>query len=232
MILYADIYTFKIRCVLIKLVVLLCMDYLEIGKIMESSTLPWWEWDVAHNIVRFNAVKVTVLGYSMDDFKDCGYERFTDLLHPEDFDRTMNAMMDVLYKGVDLYQTDYRIRAVDGSYRWFIDRGFVMNRNESGKPGIIKGIVLNAGIEHNRQSVQNILSFISKPVDERSVVVLCANCRKLYTDNGSWEFLTEETIKLLGRKVSHSICPSCLKTLYPEFADEILCKHGGINGGT
>lgn len=203
------------------------MEIDDVNKVMESSTLPWWEWDVTHNNVRFNALKVTVLGYSMDDFIDCGYEVFTDLLHPEDYSRTMDAMMDVLYKGVDLYQTDYRIRAADGSYHWYIDRGFVMNRNESGKPGLIKGIVLNAGLEHSRESVQNILSFISKPVEQRSVIVLCANCRKLYTDNGSWEFLTEETIKLLSKKVSHSICPACLKTLYPEFADEILCKHRG-----
>lgn len=203
------------------------MELRDIENVMESSTLPWWEWDVPHNKVRFNALKVTVLGYSMDDFKECGYERFTDLLHPEDFDRTMSAMMDVLYKGVDLYQTDYRIRAADGSYHWFIDRGFVMNRNETGKPVLIRGIVLNAGLEHDRESVQNILSFISKPIEQRLVVVLCANCRKLYTDNGSWEFLTEETIRLLGNKVSHSICPACLKTLYPEFAEDILHKHKG-----
>ncbi|HOE07304.1 MAG TPA: PAS domain-containing protein [Treponemataceae bacterium] len=203
------------------------MDNFEIEKIMESSVLPWWEWDVPHNIVRFNAVKVTVLGYSMEDFAGCGYERFTDLLHPDDYDRTMNAMMDVLYKGVDLYQTDYRIRAADGSYHWFIDRGYVMSRNESGKPGLIKGLVLNAGMEHSRESVQNILSFISNPVEKRSVVVLCANCRRLYTENGCWELLNEETIRLLGKNFSHTVCPDCVRTLYPEFASEILNKHKG-----
>ncbi len=203
------------------------MESSDIEKVMESSTLPWWEWDVPNNKVRFNALKVTVLGYSMDDFIDCGYERFTGLLHPDDYKRTMDAMIEVLYKGTDLYQTDYRIRAKDGTYHWYIDRGYVMNRNAEGKPGLIRGIVLNAGLEHDRQSVENILFFISKPIEQRSVVILCANCRRLYTDNGAWEFLTEETIKLLGKQVSHSICPSCLKNLYPEFADEILCKHKG-----
>lgn len=203
------------------------MNLNNIDKILDSSTLPWWEWDVSYNKVRFNSLKVTVLGYSMNDFIDCGYECFTGLLHPEDYKRTMNAMMDVLYKGKDLYQVDYRIRAADGNYHWFIDRGFVMNRDESGKPLLIRGLVLNAGLEHDKESVENILSFISLPSEQREVAIICANCLKLYTENGSWEFLTEDTIKLLAVKCSHSVCPSCVRKLYPEFADDILNKHKG-----
>ena len=43
-------------------------------------------------------------------------------IHPDDVERTMTAWMTSVETGVS-YEVDYRVRAADGTYRWFLGRG-------------------------------------------------------------------------------------------------------------
>jgi hypothetical protein len=79
----------------------------KLDAILAQSQLPWWEWDIKKNAVSFNDLKVTLLGYNISDFRNCGYQCFTSLLHPDDYEHTMDAMHKVLAKKTKLYQTDY-----------------------------------------------------------------------------------------------------------------------------
>ena len=97
---------------------------------MGESPFPWWEWDVAGNVVKASPLKVEMLGYCFEDFRGKGYQAYTDLLHPDDFERTMQAMRDLLEGRAPIYLVDYRIHARDGSWRWYMDRGSVQTRNQ------------------------------------------------------------------------------------------------------
>jgi len=57
----------------------------------------------------------------------------------------MEAMRDYLYGRAEIYQIDYRIEDVSGNYKWYLDRGAAIEKDESGKPLILRGIVLNMG---------------------------------------------------------------------------------------
>ena len=71
------------------------------------------------------------------------YQFFTEKLHPDDFKSTMDAMYDHLYGRADVYEAEYRIEAVDGSYKWFYDRGRITQVDDNGKPLFIAGIVID-----------------------------------------------------------------------------------------
>lgn len=71
------------------------------------------------------------------------YQFFTEKLHPDDFKKTMDAMYDHLYGRADVYEVEYRIRALDGSYKWFYDRGRITQFDENGKPLFLAGIVFD-----------------------------------------------------------------------------------------
>ena len=79
-----------------------------------SSAFAWWEWDIPANRVTSNDKKVEMLGRRPEDFRNAGYQAFTDLLHPDDHERTMRAMRDYLEGRASLYQIDYRILRADG----------------------------------------------------------------------------------------------------------------------
>ncbi|MDD4461300.1 MAG: sensor domain-containing diguanylate cyclase [Eubacteriales bacterium] len=111
---------------------------------MQSGNLGHWYWDVVSNTVTFNPLKVTTLGYQMDELPgQVSYQFFTDKLHPDDFQKTMDIMLDHLHGKTPVYEAEYRIRAKDGRYRWYYDRGKVTRYDADGKPVFLSGIVFD-----------------------------------------------------------------------------------------
>ncbi len=109
-----------------------------------SGNLGHWYWNVKSNEVTFNPLKVTTLGYDQSEIPEhVPYSFFTDKLHPEDYPKTMKAMLDHLHGLADVYEAEYRIQAKDGSYKWFYDRGRITQTDESGRPVFLAGIVFD-----------------------------------------------------------------------------------------
>jgi PAS domain S-box-containing protein len=110
---------------------------------LSAGNVAWWEWDYASGGVDFNVQKAAMLGYDPKEFPEPDYTTFTDLLHPDDYERVMQTMRDHLEGRVKLYEVEYRIRHKDGRYVWFYDRGAITERDAEGKPLKLKGIVLD-----------------------------------------------------------------------------------------
>ena len=116
----------------------------------ELIDLPWagnlgtWIWSVPSNQVICNNQKILNLGYALQEIPDrIGYEFFTELLHPQDYDPVMDQMRRHL-KGIDpVYEVQYRIRHRDGSWRWYYDRGKVTKHDTEGRPHQLVGIVFD-----------------------------------------------------------------------------------------
>jgi PAS domain S-box-containing protein len=108
---------------------------------MLAGDLAWWELDLETGAVTFHEQKADALGYSPDDFDH--YEDFTELVHPEDYERTMAAMEDHLAGEAERYDVEYRIRDADGEYRWFHDVGGVTERAPDGTPREVTGVVVD-----------------------------------------------------------------------------------------
>lgn len=194
---------------------------------LRSSPYAWWEWDCQTNIVTFNDLKASMLGYDPEALRGRGYLAFTALLHPVDYDATMAAMMRVLEGTTDLYQIDYRIRAADGSYHWFMDRGLALDRH-AGRPTVIRGLVIDLGQEAQiTGSVEAVLeiarnSLATGPKGVESSLVVCSSCQRVKQNRRQFVPLSPELHHLLGTQLSHGICPDCIRALYPEYADRIL----------
>lgn len=108
---------------------------------MSAANMAWWKMDVATGYVEFDATKAEMLGRPADDFAH--YEDFTRLLHPDDYERTMQAMRDHLSGQADRYDVEYRIRKQDGGYIWLRDVGAVVEWDSSGRPASVAGIVID-----------------------------------------------------------------------------------------
>ncbi|MBN2599137.1 MAG: PAS domain-containing protein, partial [Candidatus Thermoplasmatota archaeon] len=77
---------------------------------LSAGNIAWWEMDCKTGKVIFNENKVKVLGYDMQAFRNADYTMFTNLLHPDDFEPTMQAMRDLLDGKTKLYEVEYRIK--------------------------------------------------------------------------------------------------------------------------
>lgn len=199
----------------------------EIKKMQNESPFAWWEWNVAENKVDFNDLKATMIGYDPDSLREKGYQAFTDLLHPDDFEKTMNAMLVVLKGETDLYHIDYRIKAKTGIYHWYMDRGIVIKRDSTNSPLIIRGIVIDLGYESAASGRADIiaellnLAFGSRDLQKKPTFTLCANCSRVKYHNENWVAIKPDLLNLMHVNHSHTICNDCLNNLYPDLADKI-----------
>ena len=136
---------------------------------LSAGNLAWWEMDCKTGHVVFNENKVRMLGYDMRDFRNVDYTAFTDLLHPDDFEPTMQAMRDLLEGKTKLYEVEYRIKTKKGQYRWFYDRGSIVERTPQGQPLVVKGVVFD--ITERKQAAEQLaenLANLEQITNERS----------------------------------------------------------------
>lgn len=108
-----------------------------------TGNLGHWYWNIKTNEVTFNSLKVTTLGYDKSEIPEhVTYQFFTDKLHPEDYQKAMDAMRDHIYGKADIYEVEYRIKAKDGTFKWYYDRGRI-TQYDNGKPAFLAGIVFD-----------------------------------------------------------------------------------------
>lgn len=109
-----------------------------------AGNLGHWYWNIKTNRVTFNLLKATTLGYDINELPEkVSYEFFTDKVHPDDYQKTMNAMLEHLHGNKPVYEVEYRIKTKEGKYKWYYDRGKITMRNPDGSPLFLAGIVFD-----------------------------------------------------------------------------------------
>jgi signal transduction histidine kinase len=89
--------------------------------------------------VFFNQNKAQMLGFPPERFKQ--YIDFTKLVHPEDYENTMDAFRKHLNGELPVYQCKYRIQNSENNYVWFYDVGKIVAQDVENMR--ITGIVIN-----------------------------------------------------------------------------------------
>ena len=120
---------------------------------MEIGQMAWWEWNYESNEVKTSPTKFAMLGYSKQEIGE-GYEAWTKLIHPDDLEKAMDAMTLLLQGKSEFYLVEYRIKHKTGHYRWFSDKGQVIEYCKNGKPKIIMGVAIDISDKTNYRDVE------------------------------------------------------------------------------
>jgi len=109
-----------------------------------TGSLGKWYLDFSSGYATYNTQKILALGYTMDEVpQPTPYTFFTNLIHPDDYDKTMKSMRDNMLQNTPVYEVEYRILAKDGSWKWYYDRGLVTQRDENNNATFAAGIVFD-----------------------------------------------------------------------------------------
>jgi len=86
-----------------------------------------WEWDMKTGKIFRNQHLLDMIGYPVEETNDLNW--WLDHLHPEDREQLTTTMNDAAEKRQMSWEQAYRFKCADDSYKYVIDRGFVVYEN-------------------------------------------------------------------------------------------------------
>ncbi len=113
-------------------------DMLE--KVFEATDIAVWRWNLKKKTVTINARWLTMLGYSFEGETTVDYDRWQNLVHPDDLSYVLKNLQKHINGDTGVYQCEYRMRHKDGGYVWVFDKGRVCEHDQDGNPLVLSGI--------------------------------------------------------------------------------------------
>jgi PAS domain S-box-containing protein len=98
-----------------------------------GTGLGTWDWHIPTGRVVFNDTWATMLGYSPTEVAP-HVDSWVALVHPDDAATAGSRLQEHFAGLTENYECEHRVRAKSGEYRWILDRGRVITRDEQGAP--------------------------------------------------------------------------------------------------
>jgi PAS domain S-box-containing protein len=108
-----------------------------------------WDWDTVTNKVYFSDQWKSMLGYAGHEIGNT-VDEWDRRLHPEDKAAAYADLERHFRRETETYQNEHRLLCKDGSYKWILDRGKVIEWTEDGKPRRVIGT--HTDIEDRRRA--------------------------------------------------------------------------------
>lgn len=105
---------------------------------LASSASGFWEWDIVTNRSVFSKEWRELCGVE-DDTKD-DVEAWLDRLHPSDRRASYNEMIRHVKGETPMFESEYRVRVGDGSYKWIFSRGKIVEWLPDGRAALMMGV--------------------------------------------------------------------------------------------
>jgi len=109
---------------------------------LKAAELGMWEWEVPTNRLTFGREWINLLGYSPDD-PESSVAVWPDLVQRDDRERVKRGIQMHLSGKTAFYETEFRLRAKSGRWKWMLARGTVVRRDEQGEPLVMAGTYLD-----------------------------------------------------------------------------------------
>jgi PAS domain S-box-containing protein len=100
--------------------------------VLEGAELGFWDWDIETDKVERNEIWSRMLGYRPEEIEQTSHQ-WAELIHPDDKEKVLQSLKDTLEGRSLVHKVEYRMFHKDGSIKWMLDHGGVMQRGGNGK---------------------------------------------------------------------------------------------------
>lgn len=121
---------------------------------LEISKVGVWDWNVKTNKVSYSKESKEIIGYGTDEIKNTA-AAWNDKIHPDDKEAYFSGFKSHLKGEIDFYENEYRIKCKDGSYKWILHKGKVIEHDSNRKPYRIIGTHTDITKLKNTEDQQN-----------------------------------------------------------------------------
>ena len=97
-----------------------------------------WDWSVSDGAVKFSKRWKEMLGHAEDEISD-NFDEWSKRIHADDLSRAMEDVQAYLSGKADTQANEYRMQCKDGSYKWILTRGMVVDRDSDNRVSRVVG---------------------------------------------------------------------------------------------
>lgn len=123
---------------------------------VQASDRGVWDWDMVTNKVYYSSESMKILGLTESDLV-ASPEEWDDRVHPDDREEYYGNINLHFENKIPFYETCHRVLC-NGEYKWILDRGKVIERDENGKPLRIAGT--HTDISAQKEKEQELLKML------------------------------------------------------------------------
>ena len=121
-----------------------------------------WDWEIASRNFTLSARGRAMLGYGENDIGS-KLENWLAITHPEDQERVRANTMACVQGRIPFLSCEYRVRCRDGSWKWLLARGAVVNRDADGRATRMVGTTIDISSEQEILRRANFDSLTNLP---------------------------------------------------------------------
>ncbi|WP_028484743.1 PAS domain-containing protein [Thioalkalivibrio sp. ALE17] len=115
-----------------------------------------WDWDIKSGRMTFSGQYEPMLGYRPGELEP-SVESWKGSVHPEDLGGVQQQLADYLAGDSDRYNVELRLRCKNGSYKWVLCRGTVVERDVRGDP--VRMIGIHSDIDARKAAEETLQIF-------------------------------------------------------------------------
>ena len=92
-----------------------------------------WDWNIEHNTVYFSNTWKKMLGFEPHEIED-SLDEWEKRVHPDQLSQVYADIQNHMDGITPTYENEHQILCKDGRYKWILDRGIIVARDEKGNP--------------------------------------------------------------------------------------------------
>lgn len=120
---------------------------------LQGADLGLWDWNIISGEVVYNQRWAEMLGYTLTEIKP-NFSSWERLVHPDDMPEVMKSLNAHLDGETPIFETEHRLLAKNGTWKWILARGKVMEWGNDGNPTRATGTHLD--ITERKQAEQGL----------------------------------------------------------------------------
>ena len=127
-----------------------------LGLVLDSVSEGYWDWDLIKGEIFFSDKWLSSLGYVREEIEP-SLRFYEQLIHSEDLSLVKSSRELHFDSETKFYECEFRILRKNGEYRWTLDRGRVVQRDERGRPTRMVGTNVDISVRKDAEKTQTLL---------------------------------------------------------------------------
>ena len=189
---------------------------IQIELLLNGANLGWWDWDISTGKEIYNDILVKNLGYSLNEVEP-NIAWWENKIHRDDSEQVNSDLKKHFDGETEFYFNKHRLQTKTGEWKWFTDYGKIVERDKTGKPLRMTGILRDV---NNEQIIQQKLknseeyykSLIENSIDAISII----------DEKGNNLFQSSSLEKVMGYSFDERKDKSSFEFIVPEDQEELM----------